>query len=489
MGEGAGKLNRIVPAPVPSPDGGPASLPAGRLGLLVRAALAPDEEARTAWMAWRAVADLDVAPWNEVRMLGVIAGRIASLEPDAEIRPRVAGFRRKIWTHNHIRLRELQPMVARLVEAGIPLLLIKGSGRLTLDPSVAGERFVGDADALVPPDRQAEAIGLLESAGFTMGHQPWQQAAQGKGPISAHHAWSYRKGHSEVDLHHFAIPLNRLRGDDDGLWRSARRITWRGLELRVPGPEHALLIAVVHGLRVAEGDSHGDWTVDACRLLDAEPLDWDLIVAEARDRLLQAILHAGLKYLAGELRRPVPRQVLARLAADRDAELEAELGDYSTSVIATTEPAVRRGFAMAMRRFARGAALPQPTEVAQTPFVSSTVELLPEANSFWVQLAGGLPPDWFVLRVGLELPVAELRGESLLRILLPGLPVGSVRLVPPAGTGPLWRATFHVPFHGGFLAARAIDRVGVLLLRDGQPLLWPGRRTVRVDLLAARVGG
>jgi len=31
--------------------------------------------------------------------------------------------------------------------------------------------------------------------------------------------------------------------------------------------------------------------------------------------------------------------------------------------------------------------------------------------------------------------------------------------------------------------------VGVLLLRDGQPLLWPGRRTVRVDLLAARVGG
>ena len=352
----------------------------------------------------------------------------------------------------------------------------------------AQQRFVGDADALVPPECQAQAIGLLESAGFTMAHQPWQQAAQAKGLISAHHAWSYRKGHSEVDLHHFAIPLNRLRGDDDGLWRSARCITWRGLELRVPGPEHALLIAVIHGLRVAEGDSYGDWTVDACRLLDAEPLDWDLIIAEARQRLLQAILHAGLEYLAVELRRPVPRQVLARLAADRDAELEAELEDYSTSVIAATEPAVRRGFAMAMRRFARGAALPQPTEVAQTPRASSTVELVPAANSFWVQLADGLPPDWFVLRLGLDLPVAELRGESLLRILLPGLPVGSVRLIPPAGTGPLWRATFDVPLHGGFLAARAIERVGVVLLRDGQPLLWPGRRTVRVDLLAARVG-
>lgn len=64
-------------------------LPTGRLDLRVRAALAAADEARAAWLARRAVADLDVAPWNEVRMLGVIAGRIAELEPDASIRQRV----------------------------------------------------------------------------------------------------------------------------------------------------------------------------------------------------------------------------------------------------------------------------------------------------------------------------------------------------------------------------------------------------------------
>ena len=475
--------------PPSAPGAAPASLPTGRLDLLVRAALAPDDEARAAWLAWRAVADLDVAPWSEVRMLGVIAGRIATLEPDAEIRPRVAGFRRKIWTRNHVRLRELQPMVARLVEAGIPLMLIKGSARLTLDPSVAGERFVGDADVLVPPERQGEAIGLLESAGFTMSHQPWQHAIQATGSIPAHHAWSYRQGQSEIDLHHFAIPLNRLCGDDDRLWRMARRIEWRGMQLHVPGREHSLLIAIVHGMRSPEGDAHGDWTVDACRLLDAGPLDWDLIIAEARDRLLQAILHAGLVYLADVLGRPVPRPVLTTLAAERDAELDTELEDYATSPIARTEPAVRRGFAMALRRFARGGALPQPTQVAHAPVASLTVELGPRSDSVWVNLPGDkLVDDWFVVRVGLEVPVVELRGESLLRIQLPGLPVGSLRLKPAAGAGPICRATFQFPFHRGFLAARAIDRVCIRLLRDGQPLVCPGRRAVQVDLLAARPG-
>lgn len=476
--------------PPPSPRAPVASLPTGRLDLLVRAALAPDDEARAAWLAWRSVADLDVAPWNEVRMLGAIAGRIARLEPDAAIRPRVAGFRRRIWTLNQIRLQAVQPMVLRLVEAGVPLVLVKGSGRLVLDPGVAAERFVGDVDALVPHELRAEAAGLLEAGGFTMDHQPWQRSLHATGPVAAHHAWSYRKGRSEIDLHTFAIPVNRLRGDDDRLWSSSRVVEWRGMELRVPGPEHALLLAIAHGLRCAEAEPMADWTLDACRVLDGGPLDWELFVAEARDRLLQSILHAGMDYLATVLHRPVPAGVLADLAADRDAELEAELADYVTTAIPRTEPAVRRAFAMAMRRFARGAPLPQPTQVAGTPSASSLVDLPEGPGCAWVNLPlDRLAVDWFVVRVGLELPVAAIGGESLLRILLPGLAVGSVPLRPPAGAGPIWRASFDVPFHRGFLAARSCDRVGICLLRDGRPLVWPGRRRVRVEVLAARVDG
>jgi hypothetical protein len=103
------------------------SLPSGRLDLLVRAALLDGEQARTAWQAWRQVADLDTAPWSQLRMLEVIAGRIADLEPDASIRPRVAGYCRRIWTLNQVRLQAIHPVMARLRAAGIPLLLIKGS--------------------------------------------------------------------------------------------------------------------------------------------------------------------------------------------------------------------------------------------------------------------------------------------------------------------------------------------------------------------------
>jgi hypothetical protein len=466
-----------------------ASLPTGRLDLLVRAALAADDEARTAWLAWRAVADLDVAPWNEVRMLGVIAGRIAALEPDAAIRPRVAGFRRKIWTLNQVRLQAVHRTVSQLVGAGIPVMLIKGSARVTLDPRVAHERFVGDVDALVPVERQADAARVLEAEGYGLDHVPWQRRLHATGAVAAHHAWSYRKGHAEIDLHTFSVPINRLRGDDDRLWASARPVTWRGIGLRVPSREHALVLAVVHGLRSSDAVPLADWTVDACRILDGGSLDWNLILAEARDRQLQAIVHAGLAYVSAVLRRPVPAAVLDRLASECDEPLLAELHAYSTSSIARTEPDVRRAFALAMRRFSRGVPLLSPSQAAVAPSVSFAAELAPGSDSAWVPVdLDRLDTDWLVVRVGLELPVTELRGECLLRILLPGLPVGSVPLAAGGADGPLWRQAFMFPFHRGFLAARSIERIGICLLRDGAPLVWPGRRVVRVDLLAARAG-
>jgi len=479
----------MPPPSDPTASAPAASLPAGRLDLLVRAALVADEEARAAWLAWRAVADLDVAPWNEVRMLGAVAARIASLEPDAAIRPRVAGFRRKIWTLNQVRLQAVYPLVARLKEAGIPLLLVKGSARVTVDPRVAHERFVGDIDALVPHDRQAEAAALLEAEGFTIDHLPWQRPFQALGPIAAHHAWSYRKGQAEIDLHNFVLPLNRLRGDDDRFWASSHPVVWRGVELRVPCREHALLLAIAHGLRCADGAPLADWAVDACRILDTGSVDWQLVLAEARDRHVQAILHAGLGYLSGVLHRPVPERVLAELAAERDQQLDAELVDYAAGTIARTEPAVRRAFAMALRRFARGKALPEPTQAATTPTMTFTGEFPAGSDAVWMTLPHDcVPTDWLVVRIVLELPTAALHGQSLLRILLPGLPVGSVRLLSAEATGPMCRQSFMFPFHRGFLTARAIDRIGICLLRDGRPLDWPGTRTVRMDLLAARAG-
>ncbi len=466
-----------------------ASLPTGRLDLLVRAALLDGDEARASWLAWRQVADLDVAPWNEVRMLGVIAGRIAELEPDAVIRPRVMGFRRKIWTLNQVRLQAVQCILAKLVGAGIPVMLIKGSARVTLDPQVAHERFVGDLDALIPHQRQADAVRLLEADGFTIDHLPWQRWLHAIGPIAAHHAWAYRKGHAEIDLHNFAIPINRLRGDDDRIWKSAVPVTWRGIGLRVPSREHALLLALAHGLRSNADAPIADWTVDACRILDRGSLDWEIISVEVRDRQLHAIVHAGLEYLSVVLRRPIPARVLAQLSAEIDEPLDAELKQYASSTIPRTEPDVRQAFAMAMRRFARGALLPNPTKAALVPSVSLTVELPPASDSVWVPLPlDRLDTEWFIVRIGLELPTAELRGEVLLRILLPGLPVGSVRLVSAGCTGPVWRQSFMFPFHRGFLAARTIDRVGICLLRDGSAFVWPGRRTVSVELMAAKAG-
>lgn len=328
---------------------------------------------------------------------------------------------------------------------------------------------------------------LLEAEGFTIDHEAWQRGLHAVSRIAAHHAWSYQKDQTELDLHNFAIPLNRLRGDDKRLWAASQPVHWRGLELRVPCREHALVLAISHGLRGNDGESLADWAVDACHIIDREPIDWELVLAESQERQLQSILHTGLSYLADVLNRPVPEQVLATLASARDEQLDAELIDYASSSIARTEPAVRRAFAMSMRRFVRGTPPKEPTQAATAATSSCTPEFPDGVKTVWLPLPHDrIPTDWVVVRVGLEVPVVELRGECILRMLLPGLPVGSVPLSAQAGTAPAWRQSFMFPFHCGFLAARGIDRIGLCLLRDGQPLTWPGCRKAWVDFLAAR---
>jgi hypothetical protein len=117
-------------------------------------------------------------------------------------------------------------------------------------------------------------------------------------------------------------------------------------------------------------------------------------------------------------------------------------------------------------------------------------EFQPGSEAVWPRLAfDRVSTEWLVVRVGLELPATELHGSCMLRLLLPGLAVGSVPLGPPSGAGQTWRQSFMFPFHRGFLEARSIDRIGVCLMRDGAPLVWPGRRACTVDLLAARSAG
>ncbi|MBL8895137.1 MAG: nucleotidyltransferase family protein [Rhizobiales bacterium] len=310
---------------------GRAGLPRGPLDLLAKAALAPPEIARQAWAEWRRGYTLDETPWNEVRMLGSVAPRLKWLEKDASIAPRIQGIRKFLYAQTQICLMGAMEGLRALSGAGIPFMFLKGTARIARNPAAAQERLVRDVDILVHPEHKDEAIGLLLKAGWGFSASGrWQAYWFQVDNTANHHAWSYAKGNSEIDVHHFSNALNRLLGDDDALWQRAEPLDWRGLPLFVPSPTDNLIVSLAHGVRWSK-DEAADWTVDASASIDSGIVDWPVFVAEIQSRKIEAEAAAGLRYLKDALTRPIPSEVLNMLEAGITPAQRAEYAWYAKS--------------------------------------------------------------------------------------------------------------------------------------------------------------
>jgi hypothetical protein len=326
------------------------TLPSGPLDLLVKAALAPEADARAAWQEWRRGYALDETPWNEVRLLGAVADRIAWLEPTADISPRIKGIQKFLYAQSQICLTGCMGGVAALTAAQVPVMAMKGAARVMADGRMARERLVRDLDVLVPLPQAAKAYDCLVAAGWSLKESgPWQNFWRQLDPVANHHAWSLAKGKGEIDLHHFSNSLNRLEGDDDGLWQRSAAITWRGMEIRVPAPADGLLLSIVHGLRWSR-ECNADWMIDACACLDGEEIDWAVLLEEAEARKLDAILLTGLRYVKDSLARAIPAEVIATLSARATAAQWDELAVYAAVPLPMTMAQNRPLAEMAIER-------------------------------------------------------------------------------------------------------------------------------------------
>ena len=463
-----------------TPD--PVAVPRGGLDLLVRAALAPEVEARAAWRRWRAEHDLDTTSWSEVRMLAAVASRIATLEEDADVRPRVEGIRKFLWVHTQMCLEPAGPALAALSEAGIPVLLTKGAARVVAQPASAHERLIRDVDVLVPLASAERALALLCGAGWTLREPPWAMQARAASTVAGHHAWTVTKGRGEIDLHHFSNHLNRLTGDDDGLWQRATTHQWRGATVHLPAPADALVLAVTHGVRWSR-DGAADWTVDAASLIDAGTVDWDVVLAEADSRVLHAALHAGLGYLRDALGRAVPADVLRHLES-RSTDLErAELACYAARPTPATPGEKQAALAMAALRAHVRAGIPDgghrgPLTVLPVADVRGT--LAPGDGMVACPIPKVALQDWLLVR--LELDATSLPATITLsgQLRAPGLVIGDgpgTRGHMAAGQ-PVIRFEWQLP--AALTTLRHLERVSLSLWSGKEPFAAPATMPVTV---------
>jgi hypothetical protein len=389
------------------------------LDRLCVAALSDTENAREAWAAWLAEQDIDRASWSEVRLLGVVAGRLPEIATGHQSESRLPGIRKFLWVQTQGCLQACAPLIADIAAQGVPILLLKGAARVALNPRSAAERLIRDVDILVPPAAANRALRRAMARGWVF--DGWQIDARKIDPHAAHHAWSVRGPGGELDIHHFSNHLNRLAGDDDGMWSRAQAATIMGTHCVVAAPSDALLTSLAHGVRYST-DGARDWMVDACELVKAGGVDWGLFCEEAQRRKLESIAVEGMEQIeraaGGQI---LPARVRESLNSAQDAARQAEMQAYAGSIWPREHAQQEALAAMAIAR-ARDNTGPQPARVLPS---GRTNQLHYAQNTNRAPIELQLPTAArAILRILLRSPQLE-PGVSLSGILhLPGLPLG-----------------------------------------------------------------
>ena len=250
--------------------------------LLMRAAVAPHDEAASAWRAWSAANAPAAADWRVQQVLPYIVYRLGEDVVDERVRVWCRLQRRRIWADNQLDLDALRSAVELLADLVADPIVIKGASMI--DSLYApGLRAMGDTDLVVGPEVYEAAIERLLAAGWTAVDRVSDRA------VSRAAALSSPNGRS-LDLHRWVLFPRSVRLPDTEVSERAvvdgpfgcRRLDWAD----------AIVLAAVQGPDGGQASTLR-W-----------PIDVDLIArhagAEVWDRVVDRATRLGLGAPAGE---------------------------------------------------------------------------------------------------------------------------------------------------------------------------------------------
>jgi hypothetical protein len=307
----------------PGPVKGCVVAPDDEDALWITAALHDDERGRSAWLRLADGLDLDAIDGAQVRLLPLVRRNLEAWGCNHPDMARMAGVERASWVRTQRLIDSAAEALAALTERGIDTLVMKGVALASTAYPRATFRPMRDIDLLVRPVDVPTATRVLATLGYS-GASPFdRQATIGR------HALTYGRGDgAAVDLHWMPHRMLAPRGiagtfrdlpwdagiAADSCWERAGEVVIGGASARVPSPADLLVHACVHGL-ASPGGGRLQWFADCAAILRSEaPIDWDVAVAEARDRHLVPLLRRALGLLATTGDLPIPTVVLDELA-------------------------------------------------------------------------------------------------------------------------------------------------------------------------------
>lgn len=293
------------------------SWPTGGLDQLLKAALLADEDAaRRNATAWLDRHDIDKVDFREHRLLAAIADRFGKTLSAHAAYPRLAGLQRMLWTKSRMAMREAEPALAAMTAESCAVMLLKGAGRLAVDPSAQRGRVAHDIDVLVKPASLLAAFDILRAQGW--------QIATGVSPqylrprLLALRSVNFFKGtFGDFDLHQAAYDWSQAsEADDEALWRRAVPAQFASVPVLAPSPADRMAMAIGHG--GLDAHTHSDWLVDCAVATRTGEVDWAVLADVIGRRGLAVPAAIALSYLANEIGVAVPAPALADIVAAAD---------------------------------------------------------------------------------------------------------------------------------------------------------------------------
>ena len=278
---------------------------------LLRAALLVDQSAAAAaWRAFEASADFDRLTPSEMRLIGLVAQRLAVLAPASPMRARIGGIERANWSRSQLTLAETGPGLRALEAKSVSMLVIKGASRVAAGgPSIRG-LATSDVDVVVPPGDLVKAVDLLTEAGWRPTGS--ERAIAGRARLRDAADVPLARGRfGRLHLHRSAFRLpHASEAQDASMWQRAAPGRIAGASVRVPCPTDAVAIALAHG--ALDGRESADCLAAVAASID-RGVSWELFEAVVDGRRLHDRGALALRYVRERLERPVPESLLRTL--------------------------------------------------------------------------------------------------------------------------------------------------------------------------------
>ncbi|MER9327783.1 nucleotidyltransferase family protein [Mesorhizobium sp. M0152] len=285
------------------------SWPTGGLDQLLKAALLANEDAAASYATlWLDANDIDLVSFREHRLLAAVSDRFGRKLAGHTAYPRLVGLQKMLWTRSRMAMREAEPALKAMADAGCMVMLIKGASRIALDTAAQRGRVAHDIDILVRPQDLQTAFDVLRD-------REWQ-IATGVSPqylrtrlASLRSMNFFKSNFGDIDLHQLAYDGSQQSHEDDlAIWRRAVAAEFSGVDVLVPSPADRIALAIGHG--GLDAHTHSDWLVDCAVALRGGDVDWDVFLDVVARRGLAVAAAVALSYLALEIGVPVPETML-----------------------------------------------------------------------------------------------------------------------------------------------------------------------------------